>query len=191
MYGMINRGIEDFVVLSAGVDTWNQIKQHADIDIGEFLDSSMYDDETTYKLVASASEVLNISAEDVLRAFGRHWILYTGREGWATVFDLAGDNLVEFINGLDSMHARVQLALPEARMPHFSVIEKDEHMELTYRSPREGFAPMVLGLLEGLAEQFDESWEFEYQEPLSESGREIFHMHKTNNKMDSEPSEAA
>jgi len=191
MYGMINRGIEDFVVLSAGVDTWYQIKQHANVNVGEFLDSSLYDDETTYDLVASASAVLGISAEEVLRAFGRHWILYTGREGWAAVFDLAGDNLVEFINGLDSMHARVQIAMPEARMPHFSVVEKDEHMELTYRSPREGFAPMVLGLLEGLAEQFNENWDFEYQESLSKSGSEIFHMHKTNNATDSKPSEVA
>ena len=191
MYGMINRGIEDFVVSNAGVDTWNQIKQKVDLELPEFLDSSQYNDDVTYKLIESASEVLSITPESVLRGFGRHWILYTGREGWASVFDLGGDNMVEFINGLDSMHARVQIALPEAKMPLFSVIEKEGYLELTYRSPRPGLAPMILGLLDGLAEQFNETWDFALIESASVPGCDIFHLTKTNGHSDESNREAA
>ncbi len=191
MYGMINRGIEDFVVCSAGVEVWSQIKEKVDLELPEFLDSSQYNDELTYKLVESASEVLNIAPEAVLRGFGRHWILYTGREGWASVFNLGGDNMIDFINGLDSMHARVQIALPEAKMPLFSATEKDGYTELTYRSHRPGLASMVLGLLDGLAEQFNETWEVALIESASKPGRDIFHLKKIEGNPDVNTSEAA
>ncbi len=176
MYGMVNRAIEDLVVSSAGVEVWNEVRQAADVEPDGFLDSASYDDDVTYRLVAAASKVLQQPAEDILRAFGRHWILYTGKEGWASVFDLGGDNMVDFINGLDNMHARVQIALPDAQMPQFSVVECDGYLELTYRSIRTGFAPMVLGLLDGLAEQFDESWDIEHVVEKTETQDDIFHL---------------
>lgn len=176
MYGMVNRAIEDLVVSTSGAETWLKVKEATGIELGMFIDSAQYSDAVTLKLVESASQVLELPTEDILHAFGRHWILYTGREGWASVFDLAGDNMVDFINGLDGMHARVQVALPDAQMPEFSVIAYDEHLELTYRSSRAGFAPMVLGLLDGLAEQFDEQWHVEHVHQKSEHGCDIFHL---------------
>ncbi|MFK7997336.1 MAG: heme NO-binding domain-containing protein [Granulosicoccus sp.] len=176
MYGMINSAIEDLVVTSAGVDVWNNIKQNAGIELSVFIDSAQYSDDITYKLVEAASETLGQSPEEILHAFGRHWTLYTGKEGWASVFDLGGDNMIDFINGLDSMHARVQIALPDAQMPEFSVVENADHLELTYRSPRPKLAPMVLGLLDGLAEQFEESWQVEHISEKSTKGCDIFHL---------------
>ena len=176
MYGMVNRAIEDLVVSKAGPEVWNDIKQKAGLEIGEFHDSAQYNDDVTYKLVESASKALGQTPEQILHEFGRHWILYTGKEGWASLFDLGGDNMVDFINGLDSMHARVHIVMPEAQMPEFSVVAHDNHLELTYRSPRMGLAPMVLGLLDGLAEQFNEQWHVEHILSDSNDERDIFHM---------------
>lgn len=181
MYGMVNRAIEDLVVATAGEDTWNEILAAAEMEGNEFNDSESYDDALTYKLVAAASEVTGQSAESILHAFGRHWIMYTGREGWGTVFDAAGDNFIDFIGGLDSMHARVQLAMPDLRMPHFTVknAEVDGHYIIEYRSEREGLSPMVAGLLAGLAEQFEESWEIEQTGWRSENGFDSFSVRNT------------
>lgn len=178
MYGMVNRAIEDLVVSSAGEDAWVQIKKDAGIDIPMFQDSTEYNDAITFKLVQAASEFLKQTPEAILHAFGRHWVLYTGREGWASIFNLGGENMVEFINGLDSMHARVQIALPNAEMPQFRVTEKEDHLELIYRSQRTGFAPMVLGLLDGLAEQFNEKWDIEHVQFQHDVGHDIFHLRK-------------
>ncbi len=181
MYGMINRAIEDLVVSCASEEIWEQVKQKAGLELGVFIDSSQYNDEVTYKLVEASSQILNQSPEEILHAFGRHWILYTGKEGWASVFDLGGDNMVDFINGLDSMHARVEIVLPEAQMPEFSVVEHADHLELTYRSARQGLAPMVLGLLDGLAEKFNESWLVEHVENKSTEGCDIFRLRQVQN----------
>ncbi len=176
MYGMINRAIEDLVVATDGRETWDEILDKADINVGEFNDCESYDDALTFKLVAAASEVTGQSSDSILHAFGRHWILYTGREGWGAVFDSAGNNFIDFIRGLDAMHSRVQLAMPHLKMPSFSVIptEIDGQFTIGYRSDREGFSPMVVGLLTGLAEQFNERWDIEQTGWRSENGFDSF-----------------
>lgn len=176
MYGMVNRAIEDMIVSTSGCDSWNCIKQEAGVDLAEFLNSSMYSDELTFKLVSAASKHLETTPEKILHAFGRYWILYTGKEGWASVIELGGDTMVSFLEGLDSMHARVQVALPDAQMPQFSVTDHDDFLELVYRSPRDGLAPMVLGLLDGLAEKFDEHWSIKQVKYRATHSADVFHL---------------
>lgn len=82
MYGLVNKAIEDLVCSSHGVETWGRIKSKAGVDIEVFVSSEGYPDELTYNLVGAASEVLGISSEEALHAFGEHWVLYSGREGY-------------------------------------------------------------------------------------------------------------
>lgn len=159
---MVNRAIEDLIVSSAGSDTWENIKRRAGLENLQFLDSSNYEDDITYKLVAAASEVLDQPPYDVLHAFGRHWVLYTGREGWANLFNIAVGDFISFLEQLDEMHARVSTAMPHGSMPEFTLIHQDGYFNLEYRTEREGLAPMVVGILSGLAEQYDESWAVEH-----------------------------
>lgn len=181
MYGMVNRAIEDLVVATAGEDAWGEILSAVELEPGGFNDSESYDDALTYQLVAAASEVTGQSPESILHAFGRHWILYTGREGWGAIFDAAGDNFIDFIRQLDSMHSRVQLAMPDLRMPSFTVLgtDTDGQYIVEYRSEREGLSPMVTGLLTGLAEKFNESWAIEQTGYRSESGYDSFTLVNT------------
>ncbi len=53
-----------------------------------------YPDDLTYKLVGAACEVLNASAEDVLKAFGEYWILFTAEKGYGEML-----NFMAKING--------------------------------------------------------------------------------------------
>jgi len=176
MYGLVNRAIKDLIVSSADYDVWNKIRLEAGLPDEDFLDSSPYEDNVTFKLVTAASSELNISAEKILHDFGRHWILYTGREGWASLFYLAGDTMQEFLEGLDGMHARVEVAMPDGDMPQFTVVERADHLLLEYRSTREGLAPMVMGLLDGLAEQFNETWLVEHVSTRAEQGFDTFSL---------------
>jgi len=84
--------------------------------------------------------------------------------------------MVDLINGLDSMHARVQVALPDAQMPEFFVVEHSDHLVLTYRSVRYRLASMVLGLLDGLAEKFNEDWLVEHVVQKNTDGCDVFHL---------------
>ncbi len=175
MYGMVNRAVKDLIIQEAGEDTWLEVCAKAGMATTDFSDTTIYDDAVTYDLVAAASSVLGLSAEDILKGFGRHWILFTGKDGWGDLLDMAGDDLASVVAGLDSLHSRVQASMPDCRMPSFSSINHpDGVLEVHYRSEREGLAPMVVGLLEGLAERFDEQWQIEQTSADSPDGVDTF-----------------
>ena len=176
MYGLVNKAIEDLVVSSAGEETWRRIKKSAGLQELQILDTSNYDDEDTYKLVHAASEILDQPAEEILYSFGKHWVMYTGKKGWANLFAASGEDLVSFLRNLDDMHARVNVAMPEGRMPEFTLIEKDGSYQLEYKSQREGLAPMVSGILVGLAEQFEEQWEIKHVDHQHQCGVDRFQL---------------
>lgn len=172
MYGLVNRAIEDLITSTAGAETWDEIKVRAGHSGLQILDSHNYSDQVTYDLVAAASEVLNQPSAEILRAFGRHWILYTGREGWASLFDFTAQDFISFVQQLDEMHARVNTAMPEGRMPEFTLVQLERGYELTYLSERAGLGPMVMGILEGLAEQFGEHWQIEFSNTTTDRTEE-------------------
>jgi Haem-NO-binding len=155
MYGLINQGMHDLAVQIGGDELWREIKSRADVGLEAFVGMDTYPDDVTYRLVEAASAAIGISPTDVLRAFGKHWILYTARRGFGAIFDTMGRSLPTFLANLDTMHARLSLSMPEMRPPSF-VCEQlsDDRIRLEYWSERAGLAPMVVGLLEGLGEMY-------------------------------------
>lgn len=157
MYGLVNLGVRDMVVDAGGEELWTQVRTKAGILDDDFQSMQSYDDSVTMSLVNAASETLSTPADVLLRGFGYHWIGYTSREGYGPLLDVTGASLVEFLNNLDRMHARIAISMPELHPPVFSCRQLDHDvLEIEYTSTREGLAPMVIGLLEGLAERFNE-----------------------------------
>lgn len=156
VYGLVNQAVEDLARTLGGDALWSTIKTHAGIDLEAFVAMEPYDDAVTYRLVEAASVALDISPEAVLEAFGEHWILYTGREGYGALFSAMGSTLPQFLRNLDAMHARIALSMPQLRPPSFACEELDEERVLVrYWSSRAGLAPMVVGLLKGLGRLFE------------------------------------
>lgn len=156
MYGLVNKAIEGMVYHRFGEDTWEKIKQKAEIDIDAFITMEAYPDDVTHRLVQAASVVLNMSPQDILQAFGEYWVLYTAMEGYSQMLDMAGENLPEFLQNLDNLHARVGLSFPQLKPPSFECRDvQQESLNLQYHSSRQGLAPMVIGLLKGVGKRFN------------------------------------
>ena len=155
MYGLVNKAIEQMVCGEFSHEAWAAIKQRAGLADDVFVSMRPYPDELTYALVDAAHQLLGLEHSAILRAFGRYWVLYTAAEGYGELLKLTGGSLREFLRNLDNMHARVGLSYPQLRPPSFVCADLPEGgMLLHYYSEREGLAPMVIGLLEGLAERF-------------------------------------
>jgi hypothetical protein len=155
MYGMVNKAIEDLVCTSFGPDKWEQIKAKAGVEEEMFLSHEGYPDSMTYGLVGAASEVLGLPAEKILNAFGRHWILKTAREGYGDLLAASGRNLPDFLAGLPNFHSRIKLMFPNLKPPRFSITERTESsLLLHYQTHRDGLAPFVVGVLDGLGEMY-------------------------------------
>lgn len=156
MYGLVNQAVEDLAVKLGGAELWATIVETAGVERPVFVAMAPYDDAITYRLVEAASEVLGLSAAEVLEAFGEHWILYTGDQGYGPMLAAMGTTLPQFLGNLDSMHSRIALSMPELRPPSFACEELDEgRLQVRYWSERAGLAPMVTGLLKGLGNRFD------------------------------------
>jgi len=156
MYGLVNAAIADLAREIGGDAAWQAIREEAGLVESSFVGMTAYPDELTYDLVAAAGKVLQMSQDEVLRAFGRHWVRYTGRKGWGPLLEAAGTTMPEVLGQLDALHCRVRLMLPELRPPSFRCTDVTaSSLRLRYYSHRAGLAPMVVGLVEGLAELLD------------------------------------
>lgn len=151
MYGLVNRAVEQMVTKHHGAETWERIKAEAGVSELAFISNQQYADEITYRLVGAASRILATPAEQILEAFGEHWVLVTAQEGYGALMHANGRTLPEFLSGLNQMHSRVTLFLPELRPPHFECSKVTEtSLELHYYSHRPGLSPFVAGLVKGL-----------------------------------------
>lgn len=174
MYGLVNRAIEGLVLERFGPEVWGRICERADLDAPNFVAMESYDDAITYGLVAAAAAELQLDPAAILEAFGEYWTAYTIEEGYGNLLSMMGSTLEEFLENLDSMHARVGGTMPQLVPPSFQREPRpDGSSILHYRSERQGLAPMVLGLLRGLAKRFAVRIEVEHLEPAG-PGHERF-----------------
>lgn len=103
MYGLVNRAIEQLVVSLKGEEAWHRVCQAAQWSDEGFVAMQTYDDAVTYRLVSAVSEELALSPEQVLKAFGEYWILYTADEGYGDMLSMCGDDLRSFLRGMNRM----------------------------------------------------------------------------------------
>lgn len=155
MYGLVNKAIEEMVCKNFGEDVWENIKQTAEVDIDTFTSMEAYPDDVTHRLVRAASVMLEMTPQEILQAFGEFWVLYTASEGYGQMLEMAGDDLPEFLQNLDNLHARLGLSFPKLLPPSFQCTSvQEESLNLHYYSTRLGLAPMVVGLLKGVGKRF-------------------------------------
>ncbi|MEM7219556.1 MAG: heme NO-binding domain-containing protein [Pseudomonadota bacterium] len=166
----MNKAIRDLVIAERGEQQWDTIASAAGSD-PDFIGMQTYDDAVTYALVGKASEILEVPAAELLRLFGRYWIRYTADEGYGSLLQLFGATMEEFLDNLgNDLHARVALTMPELRPPEFRTERlAADRWQVHYLSERPGLAPMVLGLLEGLAQRFDREVEVQHLETVADS----------------------
>lgn len=156
MYGLVNKAIQDMVCQQFGEETWETIKNKAEIQEVSFLCMETYPDDVTHRLVKAASEVLNLSPVQIMQAFGEYWVNYTAQEGYGEMMEMGGANFAEFLQNLDHLHARVGFSFPQLQPPSFDCTDmEEESLNLHYHSQREGLAPMIVGLVKGLGTRFD------------------------------------
>jgi len=158
MYGLVNEGIRQLVIQLAGADTWEAMCREAGVEPEGFEPLCPYDDSLTLKLVKLTSEKLNLSSDEVLTRYGHYWITYTAESGYGDLMRLFGGDLRTCLSNLNRMHAHMGAMMPALYPPRFTVeARSDDSIVVHYHSHRTGLAPMVKGLLEGLADKYGDT----------------------------------
>lgn len=155
MYGMVNQAVKELVLEGHGPDVWSRICKAAGLEEEDFSSLQKYPDEVTFKLVGAASKVLATPAEQILEAFGEYWTDYAKRTSFSRLLRFGGATFAEFVRNLDQMHAKIKFSLPELEPPGFRVTdEADGSFRLHYYSKRQGLAPLVRGMMKGVAKLY-------------------------------------
>ena len=156
MYGLVNKAVESLVLSKFGQDTWDTIREKANIS-GPLISMKSYDDQVTYDLVGACVEVLELPVEDVLHTFGEYWVLDVAVVNYSNLMDASGMSFVELVKNLDQMHSRIQMTFDNLNPPSFQCQELDaETIKISYFSDRPGLTYFVAGLLSGLGKHFQE-----------------------------------
>ena len=155
MQGVIYKSIEDLVTSAHGAEAWATILRKAGVDDPTFVGMSRYPDELAGRIIGAASGVLGVPAEDIMRAFGRHWTNHTAPTYYGDLMAFAGTSFIEVVSNLDQMHARISLVFPNYKSPSFRCETLGEgKLRLHYRSERQGLGPVVEGMLVCLGDRF-------------------------------------
>lgn len=178
MYGLVNSAIMELLVANHGEEAWQLVKAKAGVDDEIFISTESYPDEMTYLLVGAAAEVLGRPAEEILKQFGRWWVLHTARDSYGHLLKYGGRTLGEFLQNLPNFHTRVVMIFPKLQPPMFECTDVQQaEMRLHYRSHRHGLSAFVIGLLEGLGEMFAVVVTVTHEERLDEGAdHDVFHV---------------
>lgn len=161
MHGAVNQAIEDLIIKEFGETTWIKTKNKAGFKEDMFLSNKSYPDEMTFKLVIAAHEITGLSVDDLLLAFGEHWILETGLKKYGAVLQAGGRSYEEFMKNLPEFHGRVMILYPNIVPPEFGVKSKSKEFIIDYQSSRSGLTTFVKGLLFGIAKMFNQKIEIQ------------------------------
>lgn len=155
MYGIVNQAIQGLITDTYGADTWNKVLEKSQVNISFFLSNEAYDDDVTFKLATSISEIANVPLSDILIAFGEYWVLKTGVEKYGSLMKAGGANLKDFLVNLPNFHNRIMLLYPKLTPPEFEVSNiTNKSIYVHYKSKREGLKDFVVGLLQGLGKMY-------------------------------------
>ena len=155
MYGLINKAVQELVIQTHGEETWRKIRLRAGLEEEEIIGLKSYPDQLTYNLLEAGSAELGIQKDKLMEMCGEKWISHTATNGYENVLNLAGSNMIDFLHHLNTIHAKITYLMPDMKPPVFRV--KNEFItsvELLYKSERDGFQPMVIGILRGLGRRF-------------------------------------
>ena len=176
MHGLVNRAIEGLLCSRFGEGAWRRIQAAACAELHSISRVETYPDQLTYDLIAAASSVTGHTPEELLRLIGQHWIQHTAAEGYGDLLEGMGETLGEFLANLNEIHGRVALLFDDIEPPVLTLVHRsDDEMELHYSSHRAGLAPMVIGMIEALAERFGTSAEVVLAAER-EGGAEVFRI---------------
>jgi len=155
MYGIIHNSLKQLVKEKGGESAWLEITRAAKTQ-ENFIDDRQYQDSETLGLIEAACKYLEMDLEECLEVFGEHWITRTADEVHGFLMNMTGATFLEFMKNVNGLHDRLSTAYPGYMAPVFKTLIENQDITVVYKSHRKGLAPLVRGMLKGLAARFGE-----------------------------------
>ncbi|RKD93865.1 heme-NO-binding protein [Halopiger aswanensis] len=168
VHGIILKGLKDFVTEEYDEETWTALHEAAGLRTRLYVPVTEYPDEIVLELVDAATDLTGLEEEALLAAFGRFLVphllstygVHVDRE-WTGLELIA--NVETYIHEALRAKQTGEFTPPELRTRRVD----DRRVALAYESDR-GLCALARGLLEGIADYYDEPLHIEQRRCMHE-----------------------
>jgi Haem-NO-binding len=152
VHGLVNRSIQTFLRDTYGSDLWHRVATASGAPAHGFEAMLMYPDDMTDAVLSCAAQELRKPVDILLEDFGTH---LTSVEALRRLLRFSGAEYADFIEAIEELPGRAQLAVPEIDLPVLD-LQSDAPgcYNLTACGPRSAFAPVLAGVLRGMADDY-------------------------------------
>lgn len=155
MHGLINRALQGYITDTFGLDTWSRIKVVAELPFDGFEPMLTYDLAWTPRVIDAAARVLDRPRAAVLEDLGTHLVSHPNLEPLRRLLRFGGVTYRDFLDSLEDLPGRAQMALPDLNTPEISLEEQAPgEFHLTCRFKVAGSGHVMLGLLRAMADDY-------------------------------------
>ena len=106
MYGLIFAVFEEFILQTFDLKTWHAIKTKAGCEVPDdgFVSQQYYEEKELIDLALAACEVLSISIEAALEAYGVYFTTYIYNNGYESLLLSNGRTLRQWLSNVNATH---------------------------------------------------------------------------------------
>lgn len=156
MYGIINKALQEMVINNHGVNTWEAVKNKAQIEIDIFFNDEMYNDAITHRLVDALCDIASITAAQVFYNIGEWYVVQTIGKKYAGMVQTGGKTLKDFFENLPALYGSVKRLYFPNTPSSISISDIEENSVLVcYHGPRPNLEEIVRGGLSGFCIVFN------------------------------------
>jgi hypothetical protein len=155
MHGLVNRGIQRFVIDTYGEATWRASIARARCAFTEFEAMWTYDDDITPRLLAAVCDVLDRPYEELLEDIGTYIVSHPNVQALRRLMRFGGVNFVDFLHSLDDLPDRARLAVSDLELPRLELREESAgRYSLRCSGNIVGSGHFFVGVLRAMADDY-------------------------------------
>ncbi len=152
MHGLVNRAIQRFLRDTYGPGLWAAVAGDAGVAPSGFEAMLTYEDRLTDAVLASAAVRLGKSREAVLEDIG---IFLVSMEPLRRLLRFGGLEYADFLESIEELPGRAQLAVPEIGLPGLELRETAPGCyAVICHHPPPGFGMVLVGVLRAMADDY-------------------------------------
>jgi len=155
MHGLINRGLQSFVLGIYGNEIWEDICAEASIAYSNFETMLYYDDIVTEQVLDAICNATKRPRTEVLEDFGTFIVSEHCSPAVLKLLRLGGETFEEFLKSLEDLAERIQIAIPDMEAPIMRLEQKTERDFIVhYEFYKCGYGAVFLGLIRAMADHY-------------------------------------
>lgn len=155
MHGMINRGLQSFVIAIYGPQAWDDVREETGLKLQNFETMLSYDDLITEQILDAITEITGQPRTALLEDFGTFIVSEHSSPSVLKLLRLGGENYTEFLYSLEDIHDRLSIVLPDLDVPQLDLEEcAPDRFKLHYQFDKLGYSTVFLGLLRAMADHY-------------------------------------